>query len=631
MRAPTIMFLYFGVIMPYINHTSLTSFVGDVRPLILREDGADLKNADIKWSCDSDVVTVRGFSGGDGLDRCYHYRFTDGVLVSFKKPGKANVTAEYDGKKYTCAIEVTYPKTVPASRPDYYIGDLHDHVTGLHDFQKFCAAYDDGTLTYPKELVDYVKTKGHVDFCAISDHSDIIHDRMFFDGFTAFDDAQPMDGIIFPGTESEISKIETDRYGTVHKNSGEMVMMFADSYVGGKEWSEYYAEFDNNDACVGVFAHPQVPSYGGVWNFSFDKNRTPELISRMRLVEMGNGTDREANLVNEYVYSAALDNGFKVSVSCSSDSHGGRWGDHPGKTVIMAHEKSREAFYNALRNNRVYATESASVKLWYTVNGKAAPCTLENTDKYAFRVEVGVLEKGDPEAMPVVCKVISDYGKCVKEVECQGLCAFEFEVESDTARYFYLRLSDKDGRRTWSCPVWTGREFDAPIKSLPGQYVVGKADSALRPIDKAGFTAFDEVTGADLSAVVSDNISSSWTSTEKTASVVIDMQSERTVRGVGHYPEMIDKAVTKAAGINTADIFAGFASGCRISVSCDGENWTQCADGIVRIFGAEVIAAFEPVSARYVKYEVTSTVGRDSGMPKYLDALLTLNELTVFE
>ena len=100
---------------------------------------------------------------------------------------------------------------------------------------------------------------------------------------------------------------------------------------------------------------------------------------------------------------------------------------------------------------------------------------------------------------------------------------------------------------------------------------------------------------------------------------------------MGHYPEIIDKAVTKAAGINTADIFAGFASGCRISVSCDGENWTQCADGIVRIFGAEVIAAFEPVSARYVKYEVTSTIGKDSGMPKYLDALITLNELTVFE
>jgi len=617
-----------------LNHTQLISFVGDVRPLILREDGVDLTNADIKWSCDSDAVTVRGFSGDEPLNRYRDYPFTDGVLVTFKKPGKANVTAEYEGNKYTCAIEVTYPKTIPASRPNYYIGDLHDHVTGEHNHQKFCDAFADGTVTYPSKLVEYINTEKHVDFCAISDHASTIHDRMFFRGFVDSEDAQSTDAFALPGSESEITYVEYDRYGYKHKNAGEMVTIFADSYINGYYWSDYYRELANSETAVGIFAHPQVlgHSVSGCWNFAYDKNNTPAFIERMRLVEMGNGGDRKQNLVQELVYSAALDNGFKVSVSCSSDAHGGRWGTHPGKTVIMAHEKTREAFYNALRNNRVYACESASVKLWYTVNGKAAPCTLAETDKYTFRVEVGVLEKGDPEAMPVICKVISDYGKCVKEVKCAGLDAFEFEVESDTARYFYLRLSDKDGKRTWSCPVWTGRKFDAQVKSMPCQYAVGKTDvdKPLNPISKEGFTAFDEVTGTELPMLVSDDVTAIWTSTEKTASIIVDMQTECTVRGVGYYPEILGSGAIKAADKNHALAFAGQVGGYRISVSCDGENWTQCADGYIRIYGAEVIAAFNAVTARYIRFEVTSTAGADAGYEMYAHEPVTMNEITVF-
>ena len=86
-----------------------------------------------------------------------------------------------------------------------------------------------------------------------------------------------------------------------------------------------------------------------VWNFSLEKNNTPALRRMVKLVEVGNGGDRKSNLINEYVYSVALDNGFRVSTCCSSDSHGPVWGygAFPGKTVLMAPEKSREAFLDA--------------------------------------------------------------------------------------------------------------------------------------------------------------------------------------------------------------------------------------------------------------------------------------------
>ena len=33
-----------------------------------------------------------------------------------------------------------------------------------------------------------------------------------------------------------------------------------------------------------------------------------------------------------------------------------------------------------------------------------------------------------------------------------------FEIPSDTASWFFLRLWDEEGRKTWSVPVFTGRE-----------------------------------------------------------------------------------------------------------------------------------------------------------------------------
>ncbi len=48
------------------------------------------------------------------------------------------------------------------------------------------------------------------------------------------------------------------------------------------------------------------------------------MLAMMRGIEMGNGADRKENLLHEYAYSAALDASFRLSTTCSSDSHGGR-------------------------------------------------------------------------------------------------------------------------------------------------------------------------------------------------------------------------------------------------------------------------------------------------------------------
>ena len=613
----------------------LKSFVGDVLPVRLISD-SDISGASIRWSVDGDAVKLRKFSAdkysGDGFedignDRYRDTKLDDCVLVTFISEGSATLCAEVEGEKYTCEITSVPHKQRIGERPEFYIGDLHVHTTMEHSHDRFCAR----TAEFPKDTVKYMKDENKIDFSVVSDHGCCLDEHCFFDAFEVSRD----DGIapiIFAGSESEVSDWQIDRYGKRHKNSGEMVIINADAYANTQKWSVFYSELAHSPFAVVTLAHPQIIGSpagggGGVWNFSLDKNNTPEFKSVLRLIESGNGTDRSSNLINEYMYSVALDQGFKVSLTCSSDNHVAPWGYEscPGKTVIMAYGNTREEFLYAMRENRVYATESGNVKLYYTVNGKMAPVTIEGCTSYDFHVELDYF-KNDMTTVPVKCEVISDYGKCVKAVELSSDKELDFSVESSTARYFYLRFIDCMGRKTWSCPVWTGRNFDKTASSLVCQYTVGEQEN-LKPIPKKGFTAYDELSGKSADEVISDNVDSEWKSGLTSASIVLDMQKEYEVRGVGHYPV----SLAETNRLEVKEKMSGFAAEYEISVSCDGKNYKKCADGVIRIYGGEVIAAFEKCRARYVKFAVKSTVGILSGNPQNFDFPLVMNELTVFE
>jgi hypothetical protein len=329
---------------------------------------------------------------------------------------------------------------------------------------------------------------------------------------------------------------------------------------------------------------------------------------------MGNGIDRQSNQINEYMYSIALDNGFKVSVTCASDSHGPDWGydRFPGKTVILAPERSKEAFLTALRENRFYATESGNLKLRYSINGVNEAGTVPLCDTYRFHINLSYF-KEDPSTRPVCCRVISDYGKTVAELKGVDFSDLTFDVHSTTARYFYLRFTDEQGRRTWSAPIWTSREFDAPA-------------TPLTPIPKNGFTVTELESGRDASVLVSDDPNVTFESELGAATYLIDMQKEYEVAGLGHYTPFTTHKVLIDKGLVSKRILAAlgrekipelptalarFASAYEIWTSVDGASYEKCAEGRVRCFSGEDVLRFPKRKARYIKFKVLSTTGAE--------------------
>lgn len=604
-----------------LSKTEISSYVGDVLPLYLTDGENDLCAADITWSVTGDAAAVRGFAN-DPLTP-----FTHGVLITLQRVGEATVTATLDGESYTCVVRARAAKTLQEGDTlHFYRGDLHTHTATTHTPAKFAAQ--------PHVQANCIAALGgdeRLDFGILSDHASVMRRRGFFEEFIELENADPKDTVIFPGSESEVTVLEYDRMDLPHKHSGEIVCLGVNNCSSVKSFEEFEADMSQEPAPVCIFAHPFVLGVGqnSFWSFPYHELKDRPLAAWMRGIEMGSGSQNGGSLLFEYAYSLALDAGLRVSPVCSSDTHGPVWGFPAmnGKTILMASEKTREAFLDAMRAGRFYASESGNVKLTLSVNGTPVPATLPLTDTYRFHVELSQFEEDD-SARPTRLEVISDHGENVYTCVNFG-DTVDFTLHSDTARYFYLRLMDDKARKTWSATAWTGRDFDAPAAT----------EKPIIPLNGCDFTATEVGTGADAAAAIDGDPHVAFESEMPTTSILIDMKKERKICAVGYWARRFTKDWIKEIsedwkaeiGWRMLDIVKRYVTEYAISISTDGVHFTEVKAGAIRAFGDEEIFRFPAHGARFVRFDARSTVGKASRIPSLLESPVAVGELTVFE
>lgn len=594
-----------------ISATEIESFVGDVVPLWLISD-KNLKFEPIAWQIEGDAVSMRRYGG------CYHGAFSYGVLLTFMKQGEAVVTAKYEDTVYTCRVTSRKRRDFSGAKMNFYKGDLHTHTTHEHVHDKFIARTE---YLYP-DYLNYIKNENLRDLAVITDHSETIDHENFFAGFSSYELMKnDMEPIVFPGCESEIKYVETDRFGRLHRRSGELVMLNANNFSQANTYPEFLEAYSDSPYTIGIFAHPHIigMSTNGVWDYRPRLNNSKELRSLIKYIEVL-GNPRKENMLHEYVYSEALDGGYRVSATCSSDQHvDWDFNAYPGATIIMAPEKSREAFSDSLLSLRAYACESGNIKLTYSVNGMTAPCDLPLTEKYHFKVEIDYFYE-DKSTRPIRCDVISNGGVSLKTLENINFESFEFDIESSDARWFYLRFVDSNTKRTFSCPVFCGREV-----------IPYKIDD-LTPIDTKSFkiTTSD---GTDASALIDGDTMTAWQAEGTSFTLTVDMGEARKISALGNYavalknPPSTPETVAFAQG----SLEAGFPVDHIISTSADGKDFKECARGIFRTFTGEEIVRFDTHEARFIKLEVLSTTGSRLGRAAYVSLPAKMAELTLFE
>jgi len=156
----------------------------------------------------------------------------------------------------------------------------------------------------------------------------------------------------------------------------------------------------------------------------------------------------------------ALASGLKFGVIGASDNHESKpgrstWGDYPGGLAgIWADELSRESIWKALWNYSVYGTSLDRIYVDFSIDNNPMGESLESIK--SVRLHAYVIGKTDVVDVAVIKnnEVIAEY------TTNEGLVEFTLEDTPDTgAHFYYLRVTQDNGERAWSTPVWVERSY----------------------------------------------------------------------------------------------------------------------------------------------------------------------------
>lgn len=562
-----------------LSKTQIYSFEGDILSLAVKNFSEPLR-----VTIDHpQVVRLRELGPGK-------------YLVILEHIGEAAITFSAGAETVCCQIHV---REALVSDPDadftIYVGDLHAHTS-----------YSDGQLT-PYEVFDKVKKEAYFDFFTISDHAELEDDDEFFHTFDAADQYQSEEFTAFAGCESQLDLLTANSIGNVQNNGGEIVTLNTEGYAYASSWEQFWEQIGTNKLGYASIAHPQILGYDvpGVWNgFDLEHATCERSLHLIHGIEALNEVG-DCNLINDRVYTLALDCGYKAAPIGASDHHGPNWGKSAERcrTFIYSTGCTKDLFLDALRNARAYACENGNVRLFYTVNGKNPATTLDPAvTNYVFSIHAEAFYEKRTEDDTVFAQIISDHGEVVAEREIgPEESDFTMTVTSDTARFFYLRLYSTVGERTWSAPVWTGRAFD----SYPKPAFTKKA------LNNRSFRTVYRSNGKYPHSIMNDTVDngSCYYADKPSVEFVFDMGEIYTVSAIGYIAPMLVRHLRES--------IASFMSRYEYETSMDGITFEPAASGTVLLYGSEHIAEFTPRKARYIRLKALSTVGSETRMERY--------------
>jgi hypothetical protein len=166
-------------------------------------------------------------------------------------------------------------------------------------------------------------------------------------------------------------------------------------------------------------------------------------------------------------YQKALDAGWHLMPTANTDTHAGDWiVAHEMRSVLLAKELTHDALYDAMRNQRGYATLDQNLRIEYTLDGAVMGENLSAADgEYTAWIKIS-----DPDGIQdeiTLVEIVYDDGEIAASIPMSGdpteAVELNVELQVEDARYFYVRVTtvsplnlDAEGITAWTSPVWTG-------------------------------------------------------------------------------------------------------------------------------------------------------------------------------
>jgi len=363
------------------------------------------------------------------------------------------------GNAYGCAVllllQLGLSWSVPTtSHAAAFFGDLHAH-----------SALSDDATNPPDAFFRVARDVAGLDFVVLSDHDAFLTENEWaILKTTAASFHVPGRFVTFPAIEW------THRW---HMNV--YFQRDDESYCSSRdcpEAADFYAYYGERVLSGAAAAHVNHPA--DLFKVNWDEI-DDEITNAVEVWNTAGAGDNEPGFGNALW---ALRAGFRLGLVGVSDDHHSEV-DLPllgtGLTGCSAEALTRENLLTALRARRCWATTGERIVLDLQVEG--APMGDEIAATLGSRVDAAVTATAT--ASPVVIELLRN-GDVIERVRCAGTsCTLRAAARVEEPHTFlYARVTQGDGARAWSSPVWVRGECPGGSACLAPRLASGGGERA---------------------------------------------------------------------------------------------------------------------------------------------------------
>lgn len=336
-----------------------------------------------------------------------------------------------------------------------YFGDLHAHT-----------GFSDGTGT-PSQAFTAAKNGG-ADFIAITDHNR----RVSNDGQLTPQEWEDLKNTAINNSTSTFVAIAGYEQGLA-SGTGHINCYNTDNYINYDlpTLDSFYSTLQSEEGVLAQWNHPRTYSD----DFRDYTGYSSTLLDHIRLLEIFNNGEVSNYPTYESSFIKALDRGWKMSPTANSDTHSTNWiTGYECRSAVLAETLSKEAIYDAIRNNRIYATMDKNLKIDFTINSNVMGSKLSGSNTFNIIVNASDPDTSDVKDKIAKIEIISDGGVVVAVQNYSGYTAnLTTTLTSTTAQYYFARITNAEGKKAWSAPIWTG---NIKVK----EYFIPESDTYVR-------------------------------------------------------------------------------------------------------------------------------------------------------
>ncbi|MEL4180790.1 CehA/McbA family metallohydrolase [Roseateles sp. PN1] len=264
---------------------------------------------------------------------------------------------------------------------------------------------------------------------------------------------------------------------------------------------------------VGQFNHPsssgQYLVNGVAMGYTQDGEKAIALCEVMNTPAFSNTTNESDNGTSGYegACKKALEAGFKIAFTTNQDNHCANWGasstNRNGILIPTGTPLSKDAFIEAIKARRVFATMDKTSQLILTANGRLMGESFRNAGPLNLVANYAP-GAGKAAATVQIFEGVPKRNGTVTLLSSQAVNKF---TPSLGEHFYYAKITQTDGKILWSAPIWVTQVADteaptvtASVSGNSGQITLNASASDNVGVTRVDFNVDGQLKGSSSAA-----------------------------------------------------------------------------------------------------------------------------------